>query len=243
MKKTTKEIINEINTYRDEEKAVFLPRFFKTGKGEYGEGDQFIGVVVPNLRIVAKKYADTDFNTLQELLASPVHEYRMTALLALTYYYAKHKDNTSREACVNFYLSQVDAINNWDLVDLSCYKILGHWLFDKNKQILYDWARENHLWKQRIAMISCMHFVKHGEFKDALAIADILQHHSHDLIHKAVGWILREIGKENEQILTDYLIPRYKQMPRTMLRYAIERFEEEKRKAFLNSMIADSTIL
>ena len=175
MKNSTKEIINEINTYRDESKAAFLPRFFKTGKGEYGEGDQFIGVVVPNLRIVAKKHFDADFDTLRELLASPYHEYRLTALLALTYRYAKLKDHASRETCVNFYVSQVDAINNWDLVDLSCYKILGHWLFDKDKQLLYDWAKENHLWKQRIAMISCMHFVKQGEFKDALAIADLLQ--------------------------------------------------------------------
>ncbi len=237
MKKSTKEIINEINTYRDESKAAFLPRFFKTGKGGYGEGDQFIGVVVPNLRVVAKKYFDTDFETLQELLASPFHEYRLTALLALTYRYAKLKDPASREACVNFYVSQIAAINNWDLVDLSCYKILGHWLFDKDKQLLYDWATENHLWKQRIAMISCMYFVKQGEFKDALAIADLLQHHPHDLIHKAVGWILREIGKRNEQVLVDYLTPRYKKMPRIMLRYAIERFEEGKRKAFLNSEI------
>lgn len=214
-----------------------MPRFFKTGKGGYGEGDQFIGVVVPNLRVVAKKYFDTDFETLQELLASPFHEYRLTALLALTYRYAKLKDPASREACVNFYVSQIAAINNWDLVDLSCYKILGHWLFDKDKQLLYDWATENHLWKQRIAMISCMYFVKQGEFKDALAIADLLQHHPHDLIHKAVGWILREIGKRNEQVLVDYLTPRYKKMPRIMLRYAIERFEEGKRKAFLNSEI------
>ena len=150
MKNSTKEIINEINTYRDEAKAAFLPRFFKTGKGEYGEGDLFIGVVVPNLRVVAKKHFDADFDTLRELLASPYHEYRLTALLALTYRYAKFKDLASREACVNFYVSQVDAINNWDLVDLSCYKILGHWLFDKDKQLLYDWAKENHLWKQRI---------------------------------------------------------------------------------------------
>ena len=237
MKNSTKEIINEINTYRDESKAIFLPRFFKTGKGEYGEGDQFIGVVVPNFPVIAKKSTDTDFVTRRELLASPFHEYRLTALLALTYRYAKLKDSTSREAIVNFYVSQVGAINNWDLVDLSCYKILGHWLFDKDKQLLYDWAKENHLWKQRIAMISCMYFVKQGEFKDALAIADFLQYHPHDLIHKAVGWILREIGKKNEQVLVDYLTSRYKEMPRTMLRYAIERFEERKRKAFLYSKV------
>ena len=235
MKNSTKEIINEINTYRDEAKAAFLPRFFKTGKGEYGEGDLFIGVVVPNLRVVAKKHFDADFDTLRELLASPYHEYRLTALLALTYRYAKFKDLASREACVNFYVSQVDAINNWDLVDLSCYKILGHWLFDKDKQLLYDWAKEDHLWKQRIAMITCMHFVKQGEFKDALAIADLLQHHPHDLIHKAVGWLLRETGKKDRQVLKDFLSSRSSRMPRTMLRYAIEHFPEEERKKYLSS--------
>lgn len=233
MKNTTTEIINEINKYKNAEKANFLPHFFKTGKGQYGEGDQFIGVIVPHLRIVAKKRMDTDFETLRELLASPIHEYRLMALLALTYHFEKQKDNATREKCVNFYLSQVEAINNWDLVDLTCYKLLGCWLQDKDKNILYEWARTEHLWKQRIAIITCMHFVKQGVFNDAFAIADILQQHPHDLIHKAVGWILREIGKKNEQALTEYLIPRYKQMPRTMLRYAIERFEEEKRKAFL----------
>ena len=132
-------------------------------------------------------------------------------------------------------MSQVDAINNWDLVDLSCYKILGHWLFDKDKQLLYDWAKENHLWKQRIAMITCMHFVKQGEFKDALAIADLLQHHPHDLIHKAVGWLLRETGKKDRQVLKDFLSSRSSRMPRTMLRYAIEHFPEEERKKYLSS--------
>lgn len=237
MKNATQEIINEINTFRDEEKAIFLPRFFKTGKGEYGEGDLFIGVTVPHLRLVAKKHRFADFDTLRGLLASPYHEHRLTALLALTYRYAKTKDRASQEACVNFYISQVASINNWDLVDLSCYKIIGPWLFDKEKQLLYDWAKEDHLWKQRIAMITCMYFVKQGEFKDAFAIADLLQHHPHDLIHKAVGWILREIGKKDEQVLISYLVPRYKTMLRTMLRYAIERFEEEKRKAFLHSTI------
>lgn len=162
----------------------------------------------------------------------------MTALLILTYYYAKHKDNAERKACVDFYLSQVNAINNWDLVDLSCYKILGHWLHDKDKQILYDWARTDHLWQQRIAMISCMHFVKHGEFKDALAIADILQHHPHDLMHKAVGWILREIGKKDEQVLTDYLLPPLQaNAPAPCCDTPSNALKNPKRKAFLNSEI------
>lgn len=237
MRNTTKEIIDELNKYKNEQKAAFLPRFFKTGKGQYGEGDRFIGVVVPHVRLVAKKFVNADAYTLQELLASPIHEYRLTALLVLTNRYASLKDNDARQACVDFYISQVDAINNWDLVDLSCYKILGHWLHDKDKQLLYHWARTDHLWKQRIAMVSCMHFVKHGQYQDALAIADILQQHPHDLIHKAVGWILREVGKADEDLLTAYLLPRYRQMPRTMLRYAIERFEEPKRKAFLKAEI------
>lgn len=235
MRNSTKEIIDELNKYKNEQKAAFLPRFFKTGKGQYGEGDRFIGVVVPHARLVAKKFVNAEDQTLRELLASPIHEYRLTALLVLTYRYASLKNDDDRKACVDFYISQVDAINNWDLVDLTCYKILGHWLHDKDKQLLYDWARANHLWKQRIAMVSCMHFVKHGQYQDALAIADILQQHPHDLIHKAVGWILREIGKADEALLTAYLLPRYRQMPRTMLRYAIERFEEPKRKAFLHA--------
>ena len=138
-----------------------------------------------------------------------------------------------QEKCIDFYITHTDYINNWDLVDLSCYKILGKWLADKDRSLLYDWARGNHLWKQRIAMVSCMHFIRQGDFKDGLAIADILLQHSHDLIQKAVGWLLREIGKKDKQTLTDFLAKRYNRMPRTALRYAIERFPEEERKSYL----------
>ena len=233
MKKSTKEIINEINTFRDEEKAVFLPRFFKTGKGEYGEGDQFIGVVIPNLRIVAKKYADSDFDTFRELLASPVHEYRMTALLALTYYYAKHKDNTSREICVNFYLSQVDAINNWDLVDLSAPGIVGEYLKDKPRDVLYRLAGNELLWDQRIAVVSTYALIKNDDFIDILALSEHFLCTRYDLMQKAVGWMLREMGKRNKDLLVQFLEKHCKVMPRTMLRYAIEKFPEEKRKEFM----------
>ena len=194
MKNSTKEIINEINTYRDESKAAFLPRFFKTGKGSTVKGINLSGSLF-RICVLLPKNISMRTSTRSGNYSPPVPRVSPDGTSSLDLSLRQTKDHTSRETCVNFYVSQVDAINNWDLVDLSCYKILGHWLFDKDKQLLYDWAKENHLWKQRIAIISCMHFVKQGEFKDALAIADLLQHHPHDLIHKAVGWILREIGK------------------------------------------------
>jgi hypothetical protein len=154
-------------------------------------------------------------------------------LLILVYQFEHRKTKEEQEKCIDFYITHTDYINNWDLVDLSCYKILGKWLADKDRSLLYDWARGNHLWKQRIAMVSCMHFIRQGDFKDGLAIADILLQHSHDLIQKAVGWLLREIGKKDKQTLTDFLAKRYNRMPRTALRYAIERFPEEERKSYL----------
>ena len=147
----------------------------------------------------------------------------------------KAKDDATRNECARFYLAHTEALNNWDLVDLSCYKILGPWLTDRS--VLYEWAHSGHLWLQRVAIVTCMHPVRHGDFADAFAIADILLNHPHDLIHKAVGWILREAGKRDEAALTAYLIPRYRHMPRTMLRYAIERFKESKRQQFLQSKI------
>jgi 3-methyladenine DNA glycosylase AlkD len=235
MKTTTREIMNALDEHAQPEKAAFLPRFFKCGKGEYGEGDRFIGVVVPDVREVARRYAGSDLDTLHELLLSPVHEHRLTALLILTLRFEKLKDPAEREAIVNFYLHVVRAgrVNNWDLVDLSCYKILGPWLEGRDKSLLHEWAHDGHLWQQRVAMVTCMHFVRRGDFAECFAVADILQHHPHDLIHKAVGWILREVGKRDRQALDAYLLPRYRQMPRVMLRYAIERHEERERKQFL----------
>lgn len=235
MEQLTQEIINELYKLSDPAKASVLARFFKTGPGEYGESDRFIGIPVPAIRKVAKRHKDVALPVLSELLASPIHEVRLTAALALVCRFESTKDEKKREQCAQFYIDHVDALNNWDLIDLSCYKILGPWLSDRS--LLYDWAHSGLLWRQRMAIVTCMYPVRRGDFTDAFAIADILLDHPHDLIHKAVGWILREAGKKDEAALTDYLLPRYRRMPRTMLRYAIERFEEGKRQQFLKSKI------
>lgn len=229
----TTDIQYELDQAGNPEKAIHLARFFKTGKGEYGEGDRFLGVTVPEQRAIAKKYREAGFDVLEELIRSPWHERRLTALLILVYKFESSVSENDRKACIDFYTAHTDYINNWDLVDLSCYKLVGKWLEDKDRSLLYNWALSPHLWQQRIAMVSCMHFVRKSDFKDCLAIADILLQHPHDLIQKAVGWLLRETGKKDEKTLTDYLRSRYRKMPRTMLRYAIERFPENERKKYL----------
>ena len=235
MEPIAQEIINELNRCADPAKAATLARFFKTGPGEYGEGDLFVGVPVPIAREIAKRHREAPLPAIRELLASPVHETRLTALLILVLRFEKAESGEERDECARFYIDHVDALNNWDLVDLTCYKILGPWLADRS--LLYEWAHSGRLWRQRVAIVTCMHPVRRGDFADAFAIADILLDHPHDLIHKAVGWILREAGKRDEEALTAYLLPRYRRMPRTMLRYAIERFPEQKRQQFLKSQL------
>ena len=213
-----------------------LSRFFKTGPGQYGEGDIFLGIKVPTTRSVVKScWKELTLNDLEECVTNPYHEVRLAALLALVEMFShSKKDKAFQKECVDFYLSHTDRINNWDLVDLSCYPLLGEWLLDKDRTLLYDLARDGKtIWEQRIGMVSTMTFIRHGQLEDTFAIADILLHHSHDLIHKAVGWLLREAGKKDEAALTEFLKSRYKTMPRTMLRYAIEKFPEEKRAVFL----------
>ena len=227
------QIITELQTLGNAEKAVHLSRFFRTGAGQYGEGDLFLGVTVPEHRLLALKYHAAPLTVIGELVVSPWHEARLTGLLILVRQFTKNKDESFRQSCIDFYLSHTDTINNWDLVDLTCYKMLGVWLDDKDRQLLYTLARSPKLWEQRIAIVTCMHFVRKGDFKDCLAIADLLLHHPHDLIHKAVGWLLRETGKKNRQTLVDFLSTRNRQMPRTMLRYAIEHFTEEERRQYL----------
>lgn len=227
------QIITELQTLGNAEKAVHLSRFFRTGAGQYGEGDLFLGVTVPEQRLLAQKYHAAPLTVIGELVVSSWHEARLTGLLILVRQFTKNKDESFRQSCIDFYLSHTDTINNWDLVDLTCYKMLGVWLDDKDRQLLYTLARSPKLWEQRIAIVTCMHFVRKGDFKDCLAIADLLLHHPHDLIHKAVGWLLRETGKKNRQTLVDFLSTRYRQMPRTMLRYAIEHFTEEERRQYL----------
>ncbi len=235
------QLYTSIVALRDEAQAVNLARFFKTGPGQYGEGDVFLGLKVPATRQVVKRLWRTcTFADLEECVGSQFHEVRLAALLVLVQIFQHAKNNPlEQQRCVDFYLSHTLYINNWDLVDLSCYEIVGVWLLDKaDRHLLYELASEGHsLWEQRIAMVSCMAFVRQGQFDDCLAIADRLMGHPHDLIHKAVGWLLREVGKRDRQLLVDYLTPRYRTMPRTTLRYAIEHFPPEIRKDYLKGSI------
>ena len=229
-------LMNAIVELRDEAQAAHLARFFKTGPGEYGEGDKFLGIKVPVTRSVVKEcWKGCSWDDLDACLASEYHEVRLAGLLALAqrFHHAK-KDPEVQRQCVDFYLAHLPAVNNWDLVDLSCYEILGSWLLDKDRSILYSLARDGHtIWEQRIGIVSTMQFIRHGQLDDTYAIADILLHHPHDLIHKAVGWLLREAGKRDPQRLQQYLDIRCTSMPRTMLRYAIEKFPFEIRQSYL----------
>lgn len=217
----------------DPEKAAFYPTFFKAGKGEYAEGDRFIGVVVPEQRKIAKRFRELPMRGVQSLLKDPFHECRLTGLLILAEKF-RRGDEDERARIVDCYIGHLDWVNNWDLVDSSAYPILGAWLIDRDRGILGELARSGHLWRQRVAIIATLAFIKADEYDDTLEIADLLLHHEHDLIHKAVGWMLREVGQRNQEVEEGFLLTRYKGMPRTMLRYAIEKFPEERRKAYLS---------
>ena len=231
-KETLSNLIKDINKLKNPQKAQLLARFFKTGKGEYGEGDVFLGLTVPRQRAIAKKYTKLTLADLQILLNSKFHEYRLISLLILTEKYKK-ADNQEKNKIAGFYLKNTKKINNWDLVDLSAHKILGDYLLDKDKKIIYRLAKSENLWERRISILTTFYFIGKGEFEDSLKIAEILLNDKHDLIHKAVGWMLREIGKRNIEILTGFLEKYSRRMPRTMLRYAIEKFAEPKRKYYL----------
>jgi len=217
-------------------KAEILQRFFKTGPGEYGEGDIFLGIAVPEQRKIAKKYTDLRLIDFQGLLRSKIHEERMTALFILIDQFQKAK-GIARKRIYNFYFKNRKGVNNWDLVDLSADKIMGEYLLDKPKDILYKLARSSGLWDRRIAILSTFAFIKKSKFEDTLEISKILLEDKEDLIQKAVGWMLREVGKRDLKTEERFLKKSYKSMPRTMLRYAIERFPEKKRKMYLNGKI------
>ncbi|MEK7597386.1 MAG: DNA alkylation repair protein [Patescibacteria group bacterium] len=230
------QLIKELQQIADPERAKNLSRFFKTGKGEYGEGDKFLGITVPTLREISKKYRSLDLKELQKLLDSKIHEHRMFALMILKFKYEKALRLTLFAQCkliVDFYLKNTKRINNWDLVDLSCHYILGNYLLDRDRNILYKLARSTNLWERRIAIISTFEFIRNNQCIDTLKISKILLNDKHDLIHKAVGWALREIGKKDKKTETDFLNKYYKAMPRTMLRYAIEKFSDSERKFYL----------
>ncbi len=247
-------LFNEILARQDAEQAVNLSRFFKTGKGQYGEGDKFLGVKVPVTREVVKQcWKETSFDDLEACIQSEYHEIRLAALLTLVqiFKHAKKRETplpshcgqrpaiscASQQQCIDFYLSHTQYINNWDLVDLSCYELLGTWLLDKDRSLLYDLARDGKtIWEQRIGMVSTMQFIRHGELDDTYAIAELFlvkPKPLHDLLQKAVGWLLREAGKRDEQRLKDWLATRHATMPRTMLRYAIEKFTDEEREKYM----------
>jgi 3-methyladenine DNA glycosylase AlkD len=213
--------------------AAKLQRFFKTGKGEYGEGDIFLGIRVPEQRKIAKKHRDIPLEDVLDLLQSIIHEHRLTSLFILTDQFYK-ADEQRKEEIVRIYLENTEFINNWDLVDSSAHKILGTWLIDKPRDVLYKLARSESLWERRISLISTFSFINRGDFTDAVALTKILMNDDHDLIHKASGWVLREVGKKNTDKLLSFLDEYYLEMPRTMLRYAIEKLPEDQRKYYLS---------
>ena len=216
-----------------------LARFFKTCPGQYGFGDKFLGIKVPTIRGVVKDcWSACTIEDLEECVCSEYHEMRLSALLVLIQIF-KHakKDVELQKQCIDFYLAHTQYVNNWDLVDLSCYELLGNWLLDKDRALLYELADSGKtIWEQRIGMVSTMQFLRHGQLDDTYNIAEIFlwkPQPLHDLLQKAAGWLLREAGKRDKQRLKDWLSTRYQTMPRTMLRYAIEKFPEEERKNYL----------
>ena len=216
------------------EKAAFYPKFFKTGAGEYGEGDKFLGVVVPDQRKIARQFKDLPRAQIEKLLIDAYHECRLTGIYILVGQFEKAKNEKDRKPIVDFYLANLDRVNNWDIVDASAHKILGAWLFDKtDRKVLNKLAKSKDLWRQRVAMIATYWFIKRDDFDDALALAEFYLDHEHDLMHKAVGWMLREIGKQDQNVLLAFLDQYAPNMPRTMLRYAIEKLPEKMRKAYL----------
>lgn len=236
-------MVNEIKSALQDlalpEKAVFFPRFFKAGKGEYAEGDEFIGVTVPDQRKIAKEYWQRiSLPEIAELLSSKIHEHRHCALLMLVNKFEKAKTETEKSEIVNFYLKHKKFINNWDLVDNSAYKILGRHAFEtENENLLRTLAAEENMWSKRMAIVATMFHVKRGEFLLLKELALYNLHHPHDLMHKANGWLLREMGDKNIGELIQFLETHYQKMPRTTLRYAIEKFDEDLRQDFLKGRI------
>lgn len=227
-----KKITEELQKLQDPEKARILSGFFKTGKGQYGDGDVFLGIKVPQQRKIAKEFSGILLDDVGELLKSNIHEFRLTSLLILVSKYKKENPD-GRKEIVDFYLNNLENINNWDLVDSSAPYILGDFLLDNDRSILYKLARSNNLWERRIAMLSTFAFIKNNDFEDALMLSEILVADKHDLIHKAVGWMLREVGKRDIRKEEEFLQKHCRKMPRTMLRYAIEKFSDDKRKYYM----------
>ena len=225
---------NDLRKQANSKRASTLKRFFKTGKGEYGEGDIFLGVTVPSSRKLAIKYKNLPFSDIKKLLQSKIHEERLIALLILVHNFQVGNGSTKKKI-YNYYLKNTKIINNWDLVDLSAHQIMGAYIFDKPKNILLNLAKSQSIWERRISIISTYDFIRKNKFKETLKIAKVLLQDKHDLIHKAVGWMLREIGKRDQIVEEEFLKKNYKTMPRVMLRYAVERFPKNVIKEYLKS--------
>ena len=227
----------EIRALANKEIAQHSLRFFKTDKGEYGHGDIFLGIRAPKIRLIAKKHIDISITDMKTLIQSKYHEERFLGLIILVNKYAKTKDKKNRNQLYKIYVSSFKYINNWNLVDVTCPHVTGKHLIDKDRTILYKWAKSEDLWTKRIAMISTFYFIRKNDLEDIFKIAEILLHDEHDLIHKAVGWMLREAGKRDLKREETFLKKYYKTMPRTMLRYSIEKFPETKRQKYLKGTI------
>lgn len=237
VKTTVAGIEEELRGLADQESAAFLQRYFKTGAGEYGEGDRFLGIRVPVLRQLARRHQALGLDGCRVLLHSPYHEARLLALLIMVRAYARGDDAT-RQALFRLYLDNTAYVNSWDLVDLSAEHIVGRHLAERDRAPLLQLARSPSLWERRIAIMATFHYIRAGSFGDTLRLADILMADRHDLIHKAVGWMLREVGKRDRCAAESFLRPRYRRMPRTMLRYAIEKYPEELRQRYLRGKVA-----
>lgn len=233
---TAKKLIDKLQIYASDSDAVFLQRFFKTGPGEYGEGDQFIGVRVPKTRSVCREFKDMQLNEIEKLLASPIHEHRLAAVIIMSSQYKK-SDDKKQQDLFNLYLLALDngQINNWDIVDVSCEHIIGSYARTCGQNILFVLAKSKKLWHQRTAMVSCFAWLRNSEIGPTIELAEILWPEKHDLLQKAVGWMLRESGKRvDESLLFDFLDLHAHAMPRTELRYAIERLPKERRLYYMN---------
>lgn len=236
MLKQCQEITNAFRSLGDKNIAAHSARFFKTGIGEYGEGDVFLGIRVPVIRKQIKIFSHLNINEISQLLHSPYHEIRLFAVLMLVDKYNKASSKERNEIC-QLYIKNLKYINNWDIVDSSASHILGNYLLDKNKSQLYKLAKSRNLWRRRVAIMASFQFIKHYQFEDSLKLCQLLIHDKEDLIHKATGWMLREIGNRDIETEESFLKLHYLDMPRTMLRYAIEKFPEQKRRAYLHGKV------
>lgn len=232
----SQQIVKILKQLADPQDSLHLQRYFKTGPGEYGEGDRFYGIRVPVLRKLSKQYRAIILSEIEKLLHSPMHEARLLALLILVEQYQKGGQR-EKDQIYKYYLANTTYINNWDLVDSSAHKIVGAMLFDKERKPLYKLVKSNNLWERRIAIMATFYFIKQNDFLETLTIAEKLLSDQHDLIHKAVGWMLREVGNRDRVVEETFLKQHYQNMPRTMLRYAVEKFPEKRRKDYLQGKI------